>query len=313
MSERNWGFIAAALFGVVSFSGIAGYSIGILDHPKQQRYERYRHVPSDLDVTKTATADKAGAIEYREPCKNPEGQSESELCAQWKAAWAAETGTLWAARGFWASVLSIIGLGATILLTLKAVRAAGRATVVSEEQLSQMKHEARAWLSVTAEPQKIAVFEESVRFYYLIKVQNVGSTVAHDVDTRHSVFDAEDEGPVAKLMARWTSHSRNPLTAIMPGETVSANVWSLQARIGFRESASGGFIHPALLVYIRYSVTSDTEEHGTRRVFRFGTVAKETDAASSSEAPPVVPWISLSEKIIPAESLSLESFGAYAT
>ena len=313
MSGGNRGFILAAVFGLTAFSIGAGYTFAELNNPEEQRYERYRYAPGDPDAAKAALADKTQPIEYREPCKAPEGQNESDLCAQWKAARAAEAGALWAERGFWASVLSILGLGATILLTLKAVNAAARATEIADAQLNQMRQEARAWLAITDEPQKVAIIQDSLRFYYVIRIQNVGSTVAHDVDLRHAVFDSEDpRKPIDRHVAKWSHHPAKKGAAIMPGETASATLWSFQARDNFKVSKIGNFIYPAVLVYVRYRVTSDAEEHVSRRVFRFGTV-RDADDILSRYTDPVTLLIGLDDSLIPADKLQLESFGAFAT
>ena len=132
MSRSNWGIVAAAVVGLAFITFGAGYFLGVLNYPQEQRYQPYEYT-SDNPAPVATAADQASTAKYREPCKEPKGHDESDLCAQWKAARAAETNTLWTARAFWVGLVSIVGLGATIVLTLRATNAAQRSALAAEK------------------------------------------------------------------------------------------------------------------------------------------------------------------------------------
>ena len=109
-----------------------GWYHAALNYPQQEWYQSYRHAADKVVAVDPAIAAGADAepLEYRKPCHKPKGQDESDLCAQWKAARAAELGALWTERGFWLSAISAIGIGAALLLTIdsnKIARSVGEA------------------------------------------------------------------------------------------------------------------------------------------------------------------------------------------
>lgn len=71
----------------------------------------------------------------RTPCIDIKGRDESDLCAQWIGARAAESSAIWTERGFWVGLASVIGLGVTIFLTLRATEAAQRSARAAESAL----------------------------------------------------------------------------------------------------------------------------------------------------------------------------------
>ncbi|MDB5678198.1 MAG: hypothetical protein JWM94_1200 [Sphingomonas bacterium] len=134
MSSRYWGALFAAI-GLAFVAFCTGAYITALNYPEQERYQSYRYAPGDPEAANAALADKAKPVEYREPCTQPKGREESDLCAQWKAARAAESSALWTERGFWVGLVSIMGLGATIILTLRATEAAQRSALAAEKAI----------------------------------------------------------------------------------------------------------------------------------------------------------------------------------
>jgi hypothetical protein len=311
MAGSNRGAITAFI-GVICFG--AGAFIAALNYPPEQRYERYRYAPGDVELASTSLAGKSKPAEYREPCNGPQGRDESDLCAQWRAARAAEAGALWAARGFWVGLLSTIGLGITIILTLRAVNAATVATKIADKQLAHARHEARAWLAITAELQKVAVFEKTVRFYYLIRLTNIGATVAKNVQLQQTVIDG---GPgitdvINKWIALWKKVRGGGGGTLMPGETLTTNLWAFQDRDRFKPNERGTVIYPALLAYVRYRTTSDQEAHFSRRVFRFGELRKQ-GGALSMYADPIFLAITLTNGVFLSDQLTIETSSTIAT
>ena len=106
MSRSDWGILTAlaglaALF--VAFG--TGLYVASLNYPHEQLHQPYLYF---AEKTGQVAADKANSklLQYRTPCHQPEGQGESELCAQWKAADAAADSAWWAAVGSFAGAIS---------------------------------------------------------------------------------------------------------------------------------------------------------------------------------------------------------------
>ncbi|MFC0304423.1 hypothetical protein [Rhizorhabdus histidinilytica] len=105
--------------------------VGVSDYPQEQRYPEYRYSASDPQQPATIKA-----IKYGEPCHEPYGHDESDLCAQWRAAKATENSAFWAKWSFWVSIGGLVGLLATLHYTRKAVLAAEEATRGAEDALA---------------------------------------------------------------------------------------------------------------------------------------------------------------------------------
>lgn len=129
MSTGYRGIIVAA-FGFLTLSGFGlGYYHAALNYPQEPQYQSYRYAsdkPSEIDPALIGEADTE-ALEYREPCQQPKGKDESELCAQWRAAKAGEHSALWAKWGFWIGVIGSSILLYQIGLTRKALEYNGNA------------------------------------------------------------------------------------------------------------------------------------------------------------------------------------------
>jgi hypothetical protein len=133
--NRNISFAAvAALTALLIAFGLGIYVTGL--HQNQPgRHQSFRYF-NDLSVA----IDGASSItdspdfEYRTVCENPRSLDESNLCAQWSAAKAAEDNALWAKWSLFVGLFSTIGLFSTLFLTWRAVRESIKATEAMEEQ-----------------------------------------------------------------------------------------------------------------------------------------------------------------------------------
>ena len=136
MSRSDWGILAAlaglaALF--VAFG--TGLYLASLNYPHEKRYQPYRYSaeqPAQVEAAAAAKPD-AQALQYRTPCRQPEGQGESDLCAQWRAANAAEDSALWTKWGVWIGIIGSTLLLWQIMLTRRAVEDTGEATDAMRE------------------------------------------------------------------------------------------------------------------------------------------------------------------------------------
>jgi hypothetical protein len=145
MLGSNRGVIIA-LAGIaclgISFGLGAGYSSY---QPQEERYPAYRTAPDKIDeLDRTTSPTNSKALEYREPCREPKGNDESDLCAQWRAAKAAESAAFWAKWGVIIGAIGTFGLFWTLFYTRKAVLAAENATRDADKALAIAERNAEA-------------------------------------------------------------------------------------------------------------------------------------------------------------------------
>lgn len=85
--------ILAALAGLAALLVVfgEGWMIGALgSYSQQQRYQPYREPDQQQLRIGWAATQHAASFRNKIPCRNPSSQGESDLCAQWRAANAAE-------------------------------------------------------------------------------------------------------------------------------------------------------------------------------------------------------------------------------
>lgn len=138
MSNGNWSVRFAALGAAIALAFVA-FGTGVyfegLNYPQQERYQSYRYAaeqPPDTDPA-AARQTSSQALQNRTPCEQPKGHDESDLCAQWKAANAAEDSAFWAKWGFWIGVVGSCLLLWQIILTRRAVEDTSEATDAMRE------------------------------------------------------------------------------------------------------------------------------------------------------------------------------------
>gem|GEM_PF-2673377 len=129
------------------------------------------------------------SFEYRAPCRDPKGKDESDLCAQWKAANAAEDSALWAKWGFWIGVVGSGFLLWQIILTRQAVEDTGDATAAMQSANEIAKAAQRPWLHIDNVEAKMYALESSsgeliVTVYAWVTVKNVGGRPAFQINRR---------------------------------------------------------------------------------------------------------------------------------
>ena len=144
MPRSDRSLIAPAIIGLVATSFGLGALVS-LNEADTERYQSYRYAadkPQDIDPA--APRPSPQSLEYREPCEQPKGRDESDLCAQWRAAKAGEQSALWAKWSFWIGLAGLFGLLASLYYTRKAVQAATDATKDADEALRIARRNADA-------------------------------------------------------------------------------------------------------------------------------------------------------------------------
>jgi hypothetical protein len=175
MSGSNWRIIAAYL-GVIGFG--VGAFVAALNYPEPERYQRYEY-PSEDEAEARASAKLSKTTQYRTPCENPKGAGESDLCAQWRAANAAEESALWTKLGFWTALFGIIGLYWQIVLTRKAVGDTGKATEAMVEANKIAHLGVRPWLRVEEfVVEKMWIEGSQIFFRVYLSIKNYGNSPA---------------------------------------------------------------------------------------------------------------------------------------
>lgn len=109
---------------IIAIAVISGLWVSIASK-KERAYPEYKdasgQVPQGTPSTASPSIEKS--VEKR-PCENPQGHDESDLCAQWTAAYAAEESAKWAYWQFILSIAGVFGLGLTLLFNQRALRLA---------------------------------------------------------------------------------------------------------------------------------------------------------------------------------------------
>ena len=230
MSRSDWNILAAlaglaALF--VAFG--SGLYLASLNDPREQRYQPYRYAaeqPAQVEAT-TTTKPNAQPLQYRTPCSQPEGQGESDLCAQWRAANAAQDGAFWTKWGVWIGIIGSSLLLWQIILTRQAVEDTGEATEAMREANKIMQTDQRPWLKAHLDFDFVSVAsDDGWAVSFKMKIENIGKSPASRVTWMTSLHD--DLGKSMRWIdamisneSAWETEVKiynTPIT-ILPGET----------------------------------------------------------------------------------------------
>ena len=183
---RGYRLFFVALAGLVSLAAAfyIGRDYGL--YSQKEGYKSYRYAsdkPLEFD-SGLIKIPNSKSLEYRAPCEAPKGKDESDLCAQWKAADAAEQSAFWAKWGVWATVAGIVGLIVTIIQGRAGLKRATDANKIAREAIGI---ENRAWLSVDVlrfpglNGRREGIDGPHYWGLLTIKIKNQGSAVATDV------------------------------------------------------------------------------------------------------------------------------------
>lgn len=142
------------------------------NYTDHQKYPSYRYAsgqPEQINPSLTQSAGKIEPFEYRQPCDDPQGQTESDLCAQWKSANASQENAFWAKWSVWIAGVSTVAVAAAIILTVEA-------NTISRES---MEAQGRAWVAIDfIEAVGFRLDNDRPRFVFKVKFENLGPTPA---------------------------------------------------------------------------------------------------------------------------------------
>lgn len=202
MPRSDRSFLAPAIFGLAATCFGLGSLTNLLNQPNEQRYQSYRQTSDQQpEFSPGSATPKLERFEYREPCQEPKGRDESDLCAQWRAAKAGEDSALWAKWSVGIGALGLVGLFVSLWYTRRAVIAAIDATkdadaaleianrnaVAAERQADLANQQARAYVVIS----RVDWSDKPTgnkRFGAQTTFVNVGGTPALDLICEQQVF-----------------------------------------------------------------------------------------------------------------------------
>lgn len=220
MLRGDWRWYDAAGCGLIGLClALGAIGVSLSKQPQPDRYQSYRYAPGDPEAANAALLNKTRPVEYRKPCERPEGHDESDLCAQWKAARAAEAGALWTERGFWVGLIGAVGLAITIILNMLQTRAAVDA--LEQSRLVSFA-ELRPWIKITVENEEVILESNGwIKILFTVKFLNNGKTVADNVRSYVSPIPGEaTTDNVAALLKTLRSKETKTPKAIAPGDYI---------------------------------------------------------------------------------------------
>lgn len=182
----KWAFpMIGAILATLLVFGL-GFSAGKDQYGSDRvGFPNYRFVADDPSGVKPANPTSRPSLERRQPCANPRGHDEADLCAQWRAAVAAEQGA-WA--GVWSmrftvagAIFSAFGLLALISTLQQGRRALARARKANRIADRASKNGLRAYLVFHIEVIEISLKVPSPYIDVKFSIINTGQTPAKDI------------------------------------------------------------------------------------------------------------------------------------
>lgn len=223
MERINW-------IGLTIFISLATFMFGIghwyasLDNPQDYGYPKYRYSsqqPSEV-LPPLSTMPATQPFEYRHPCQNPDGESESQLCADWRAAKASESSASWTKWG-----VIVAAIGSTLLLvqirmTLRALDETSDATKAMIDQNILAEQAQRAWIIPTPSFENILVRDGKIHAACQMSYFNAGATVARNVRYFAAFWptDPSSDAAIEDWRKDWASQDTEELRqySLAPGE-----------------------------------------------------------------------------------------------
>ena len=278
-------FIAAGCIGLAIFAIGAWSQRAAIWADGPSAYPEYRETAEDAQKRLPfATPQQASkSVEDQQPCRNPQGHDASDLCAQWRAADAAQRAARWA---WWQLIFSLAGIGGLIVTlwfnfeawdqarksegdTERALTAAednARAALkLAESADTNAKKELRAYLDfngVTLKrwPQYV-VPPDQIGMRHRTKIKNYGRTPAENVHIT-AIFSLEGEaakepGPLFKA-----DPVEKPIAIVSPGSSVHE-----QTFFGLTESLIAALNQGLLKIKVSVLLTY-TDVFGERHLLR---------------------------------------------
>lgn len=222
----------------------------------------------------------APTVVERTPCNNPQGETESDLCAQWRAAKAAEKSADWSIYGFYATLAGMALLTWQIMLTTKAVKDTSEATAAMREANKIALLAQRPWLSVEILPTALERKGRAIRCDIEVNVKNLGQSVAKNYclcfRLKYTATGSFDE--VKQIWAGFTASKDDNRRVVLPGDTEKFEYWSYDRFDDLPwQTDSGIEKRLAIMFVVSVFYQSDLTGDNWHRVDKAIWVARKTD------------------------------------
>jgi hypothetical protein len=210
--------------------------IPTLNNPDEKRYQPYRYAADQPQTIEPAATGRPNpqTFEYRTPCSDPKGHDESDLCAQWRSAKAAENSTLWTERGFWIAVVGSALLLWQIILTRQAVEDTSEATEAMRKANEIAEHAQRPWVKIDCAITNMEKTHNGIDITFRTIIKNVGNMVARNLwfetDCRIIRDDTENLKDSILGWFRYQSTRREiDEFSLIPGDEITSDLkkWQL--------------------------------------------------------------------------------------
>jgi hypothetical protein len=198
MPRSYWRVFLTAVCGltVAIWAFVAGLNLGALNYPSEPRYQTYRYAPGDVKAAEAALITRPNSIEYRQPCNQPQGQDESDLCAQWKAARAAEEGAFWTKATFWIGPIGIVVTIIGTLLLLRTIRQGDEGLKAARDGIDETRRigeaQVRCYMSM---PSATIEIDENALLIVRPTMMNSGQSPARSLRWTHRISCRSVRGP----------------------------------------------------------------------------------------------------------------------
>lgn len=215
--------IVAAFAGLAALFWAFALGVGVsVSDTQDERYQPYRYTseqPAQVDAT-AAGQSQSHAFEYRTPCSDPEGQGESDLCAQWKSANAADDSAFWTKWGFWIGVIGSSLLLWQIILTRQAVEDTGHATAAMNRQNELVEAAQRPWIAIDIQIDQATSTREQLCIEGRLTFKNIGQTAARQFSPRAKVFFSGPDytNQIVATFNEWKAYLPVTASVLLPGE-----------------------------------------------------------------------------------------------
>ncbi len=162
------------------------------------------------------------------PCEKDVDRRQSDLCAQWKAAGAADRAAWWAMIGTIVALLGSTGLYWQIHLSRKAVEETSLATKAMAKANEIAVAAQRPWLSIHVEPTVLKLQGKALRCEINIHVNNLGQSVANNYCFLFDLTYTRDGNPnyVDQIWKGFEEKKVKNRSLVIPGDVEVFKFWS---------------------------------------------------------------------------------------
>jgi len=203
------------------------------NQPTQNNADARDRESNALDRIATAIERSKSDIPDR-GCPNGEEIRQSDLCAQWKAADAAQESADWGRRTFYLAIGGTIIGFATLIAAVKAGQFAKEAAIHTDVSNDLTRDAQRAWVTLSVQPQLVERYGVDGLFFKIDFIaKNIGQTVATHFDLNCDIFFKGQTEDIDSLVERmenqveaWkTDYDAAQGSSLLPGDGETESLW----------------------------------------------------------------------------------------